>query len=956
MKPSSSWLFFSPALFFFSLNFSAQAANVDLKESFDGTENTIYSPKETSDAEGTTYTLLNDISIYSAGIPTPLEKSCFNDTAGHLSFLGQGHSLIFNTIDAGAHPTAIKTTTDKNLTLSGFYSLTFKNAPASTVTTGSGAATSGGGLTISKVDHFLALNNFSTNDGGAFKAKYFSLSGTKGNITFQGNTSDKQGGAVSSETTLTLQENLGSLIFTNNSAKESGGGALSSKGSTDIERNGQIFFINNSTTGENAHGGAINSFANGSTLNPELKFEENASINFSYNSAEGNGGAIYAKKLFLIANGPTEFLFNKSGSTTNPGKGGAIAIAPKGSLVLSADKGDISFLGNTIIVDATNVKRSAINLEDDATISMMAASAGNNIFFYDPITHSTTPTSPPVPQPQPQPTVTASAPASVPTTTPPSTLLLNPSDADGTIYTGSIVFSGEKLNAEETAVVENLVSTIKSPVKLANGKLVLKKGVTVKLSSLTQDEQATVVMDTGTTLEATSDDISLNRLNINLSSLSNGKKATVKTPENKNITITGPVGLVDEYGDFYEDHTLRNPQMFSLLEVSTSGTGVASVAAIPLTTSLDPSTHYGYQGYWSLDWTTTGTTKSATVSWTKTGYTPNSERNTSLVPNSLWGNVIDMRSIHGLMKNHTQHTYLPQSVWISGITNFYHQDRRRSRQGFRHLSGGYALGGNKIMPSDDLLSVAFCQLSGRDKDHVVTKNHSDTYGATLYYQHTTPLFNILNTLWGKAQTTPKILSTAPQKQNVILNAHLTYTHTDNHMKTHYTRYSTAHGSWRNNNFGIEVGANLAPKSLSSSWQIDYSPFVNAQYIYGRQQRFQERASAESRGFEPSKLVNFSIPMGMRFERQSKISSSKQSLALTYSIDAYRQNPDNFTTLLVSRDSWETLGANPARQTISTQITNHSRFNPFLEMFCQFAFEFRGSSRLYNFDIGTSFVF
>lgn len=945
MNPISSRLLVSSTLFSLSLGFSVYAANTNLTESFNGADGGTFKPLETTDAQGTTYTLLKDISISSAGDTTPLASSCFNDTAGDLTFLGEGYSLIFNTINAGANPGAIDVEgADKTLSLQDFSYLSFIASPSSTTTNGTGAVVSKGALTIKDSSYLLALQNFSTSEGGAFNSKGCTLSGISGYATFQGNSSSKAGGALYSSGDLSITNNSGPILFTQNSAQETGGGAIASSSTTTISNNGSIVFSQNTATGTTANGGAISCTTTaaggggggGAQTTPELTLNGNASVTFSNNTAEGNGGAVYANVLSLESNGEVSFFNNTSGNTTTAGKGGAIAIADNGTLTLSADKGNIIFNGNTVIStgNSPTTTHNAINLASTATIKALRASSGNSIFFYDPITNDPAAGNPP---------------------NPPTTPLVLNAPSNSQSYSGSIVFSGEKLSETEAAQESNRASTINQPTTLASGSLVLKSGVTTKFSGFTQDPNAFVVMDAGTTLETTAEDLSLTRLNINVDSLDGTKKVTVKTSgTNKNVTISGPISLVDAQGNFYESHNLQNPQVYSLLDVTANGTGTATVAAIP--TTITPAEHYGYQGYWSLAWTLSGTTQSAKATWTQTGYTPNPERKTALVPNSLWGNAIDIRSLHKLMKNHTEDASVYQHFWVSGMANFFHQDRRDSRQGFRHLSGGCVVGINALMPSEDLLSLAYCQLSGRDKDHVVTKNYSDIYGATLHYQHTASLFNILDTFWGQAQTPPKLLSLISQNQHVVFDAHLTYTHADNHLKTLYSSLPMVKGSWRNNNFGIECGAALAAEALSSLQKISYAPFIHLQYFYGRQQRFQEVRSPESRYFEPNELINFAIPIGITFERASKITPSKQSLTFTYSVDAYRKNPEGLVGLVVSDASWTVLGANLARQAISAQLSNHFLFNPFFETFYQCAFEFRGSSRLYNFDIGTSFVF
>lgn len=195
MNPISSRLLISSTLLSFSLGFSVYAANVDLTESFNGADGGTFSPKTTADAQGTTYTLLNDISISSAGdTTTQLTSSCFKESSGDLTFLGEGYSLIFNTINAGANPGAIDVEgADKTLSLQDFSYLSFIASPSSTTTNGTGAVVSKGALTIKDSSYLLALQNFSTSEGGGFNSKGCTLSGISGYATFQGNSSSKAG-------------------------------------------------------------------------------------------------------------------------------------------------------------------------------------------------------------------------------------------------------------------------------------------------------------------------------------------------------------------------------------------------------------------------------------------------------------------------------------------------------------------------------------------------------------------------------------------------------------------------------------------------------------------------------------------------------------------------------------------------------------------------------------------
>ncbi|WP_028444360.1 autotransporter outer membrane beta-barrel domain-containing protein, partial [Chlamydia psittaci] len=113
-------------------------------------------------------------------------------------------------------------------------------------------------------------------------------------------------------------------------------------------------------------------------------------------------------------------------------------------------------------------------------------------------------------------------------------------------------------------------------------------------------------------------------------------------------------------------------------------------------------------------------------------------------------------------------------------------------------------------------------------------------------------------------------------------------------------------------------------------------------------------SAEGRYFESSNLTNLSMPIGVKLERFSHEDTASYNLILAYAPDIVRSNPDCTASLLVSPNSavWVTKANNLARNAFMLQAGNYLALRHNIELFSQFGFELRGSSRTYNVDLGS----
>ncbi|WP_279472897.1 autotransporter domain-containing protein [Chlamydia psittaci] len=415
------------------------------------------------------------------------------------------------------------------------------------------------------------------------------------------------------------------------------------------------------------------------------------------------------------------------------------------------------------------------------------------------------------------------------------------------------------------------------------------------------------------------------------------------------------VNLVDTDGNAYEYPILAASQPFTAI-VAKGTSPVTIPASNP--TNYVPPTHYGYQGNWTLAWAPggTGNTQTATLSWENTGYIVNPEREGSLVPNTLWGSFSDIRAIQNLIDVSVNGADYPRGFWVSGLANFLHKSGSDTKRKFRHHSAGYALGVYAKTPSEYIFSAAFCQLFGKDKDYFVSKNSSNVYAGSLYYQHIS--------YWNAWQNL--LQSTIGAESPLVLNAQLTYCHASNNMKTNMTNTYTPKnvtlteikGDWGNDCFGVEFGA-MAPIETPSSILFDmYSPFLKLQLVHAHQDDFKETNSAEGRYFESSNLTNLSMPIGVKLERFSHEDTASYNLILAYAPDIVRSDPDCTASLLVSPNSavWVTKANNLARNAFMLQAGNYLAFSHNIELFSQFGFELRGSSRTYNIDLGSKIQF
>lgn len=862
-----------------------------------------------------------------------------------------------------------------------------------TPTPSSGTIYSKTDLILQNIQNFSFYSNLVSGDGGAIDAQSLTIQGVKKLCVFQENTAQSDGGACQVTKNFLATDNPAPVAFVGNVAGIKGGGVAAVKdgqngqtpggqgtaadlsvsfskntavefdgnvarigggiysdGSISFLENAKTVFLNNvsapvyidpsqnqgggqQTTADKANygdGGAIfckngtqQQPPQGSAASGEVSFKGEGMVFFSKNVAAGKGGAIYAKKLSISDCGPVQFIGNIAND------GGAIYLADSGELSLSADRGDIIFDANlkrtaqqtATTVNDVQVASNAISMGAGGKVSVLRASEGHQILFNDPIVMANGQA-----QPQPQPP-------------------LKVNEGDG--YSGDIVFAkGE--------------SVLYSDIELVQGKILLRDKAKLSVCSLNQ-KGGIVYMEAGTTLDFVNGaqqpqptkPISLTNLHLSLASLleSSGvtnppanppaqtsAPAVIGNTNNGSVTISGQIFFEDLDNTSYDKYEwLGADQTLDVLKLQMGAQQPqANPPANPTLGSENPQ--YGYQGRWELRWEPAQPQQNSytlKATWTKTGYNPGPERVASLVPNSLWGSIFDVRSAHSAIQASIDGRAYCRGLWISGISNFFYHDRDALGQGYRHISGGYAIGANSYFGSS-MFGVAFSEMFGRSKDYVVCRSNDHTCIGTVYL------------------ATKKALCGSFVFGETFMRA--SYGFGNQHMKTSYTFAEENDVRWDNNCLVGEIGAGLpiviAPSKL---YLNELHPFVQAEFAYADHESFTEEGD-QAREFKSGHLMNLTIPVGVKFDRCSSKHPNKYSFMGAYICDAYRSISGTKTTLLSHQESWTTDAFHLGRHGAMVRGSMYASLTNNIEVYGHGRYEYRNASRGYGLSVGSKVRF
>lgn len=738
--------------------------------------------------------------------------------------------------------------------------------------------------------------NHAEGSGGAISADAFSLQHNYLFTAFEENSSKGNGGAIQAQT-FSLSRNVSPISFARNRADLNGGAICCSNLICSGNVN-PLFFTGNSAT----NGGAICCISDLNTSEKgSLSLACNQETLFASNSAKEKGGAIYAKHMVLRYNGPVSFINNSAKI------GGAIAIQSGGSLSILAGEGSVLFQNNSQRTSDQGLVRNAIYLEKDAILSSLEARNGD-ILFFDPIVQESSSKESPLPSSL-QASVTSPTPATA------SPLVIQ------TSANRSVIFSSERLSEEEKTP-DNLTSQLQQPIELKSGRLVLKDRAVLSAPSLSQDPQALLIMEAGTSLK-TSSDLKLATLSIPLHSLDTEKSVTIHAP---NLSIQKI--FLSNSGDenFYENVELLSKEQNNIPLLTLSKE--QSHLHLP---DGNLSSHFGYQGDWTFSWKDSDEGHSLIANWTPKNYVPHPERQSTLVANTLWNTYSDMQAVQSMI-NTTAHggAYL-FGTWGSAVSNLFyaHDSSGKPIDNWHHRSLGYLFGISTHSLDDHSFCLAAGQLLGKSSDSFITSTETTSYIATVQAQLATSLMKI--------------------------SAQACYNESIHELKTKYRSFSKeGFGSWHSVAVSGEVCASIPIVSNGSGLFSSFSIFSKLQGFSGTQDGFEE-SSGEIRSFSASSFRNISLPIGITFEKKSQKTRNYCYFLGAYIQDLKRDVKSGPVTLLKNAVSWDALMANLDSRAYMFRLTNQRALHR-LQTLLNVSYVLRGQSHSYSLDLGTTYRF
>lgn len=319
-----------------------------------------------------------------------------------LTFESNLGEIRFESNHAGSHGGAIDGRTGNEFMFKDNHNVIFLNNSTTNIDDSShnyktqgGAISTYGSAAFDGNNQVVFIGN-SSQSAGAIYAKSLSIANTKEEVLFKDNKATGElwspetahGGALQIHYDngfhFDLTNNT-SVLFENNTATGSGGAIyLIGNGSTAdnpvFQKNKQLAFIRNSS--KNGNGGAIAKVENdGNTL----IFQENGTILFEGNTAEGMGGAISTGSLSITGNKTVTFTGNSAGTA-----GGAISA--NGGTVSLVNNEAVEFRGNYVkqYDGEGNLAGAVLNSLGRSerwalSVELSTRTDGGTITFYDPV-------------------------------------------------------------------------------------------------------------------------------------------------------------------------------------------------------------------------------------------------------------------------------------------------------------------------------------------------------------------------------------------------------------------------------------------------------------------------------------------------------------------------------------------------------------------------------------------
>ncbi|WP_348664234.1 autotransporter domain-containing protein [Chlamydiifrater volucris] len=331
---------------------------------------------QVADPSGTIYTIDGDVTLSSYNSVPPPTPTPQPDTSQSSSGASDSQSQQNQQSETTGTTPAVKTANpdSKKYTQGGAFRNPYDYASMGIVTD----PDTPGSLTISKV-------TVPDEGGGIYSKGPLTIEGLD-NLTFTGNSSQKEGGAIFCESTTTIADIIDAITFTGNSAIVP---------TPPASEGAQANAVLADPPAPRGNGGAISSKG-------KLLIENFGSMNLSKNTASGSGGAFYSDGIIEISGSPGSTFANENASGKNGGalasasdiilhdldsakfssnkseeKGGAVYA--EGSVTVSGDKGSSSvfFSANRSKQDGGGVYSSkTTDFRDASEIKFLANTAG----------------------------------------------------------------------------------------------------------------------------------------------------------------------------------------------------------------------------------------------------------------------------------------------------------------------------------------------------------------------------------------------------------------------------------------------------------------------------------------------------------------------------------------------------------------------------------------------------
>lgn len=754
----------------------------------------------------------------------------------------------------------------------------------------------------------------------------------RGGVQFSGNTSGSNGGAIATYTEADLNS------FAN--ATESITTARNTISFTDIE--GDLLFEKN----EAVRGGAIFIFAKAFASTQTHQDEEvvagldkalaisglsikniTGNVLFENNIASEYGGAIYMESFGGDTPPiPTNTLSAIAPySTPAPGEARESLGSVENSLFLSADGGNIIFQGNRVGLSAADYVANSICLTEGAYIDQLRAAEGRTINFHDPVLSYTFSD---------------------------EFLHFNQTE-NGTEYTGTILFSGEKVGeyiikddfetdaAYQKRLYESRYSRIMQDAILHNGVLHVADEATLELHSLTVNHSE-LKTSNGGLLKAKM--LTLNGALIDIKGLLSGSAPLALETR----LLSGQITAWDRDGDLYSGTgPLTKDRTFAVLTI---GNDDANLDGFSLDMSDDRTgdTKYGVQGEWSLTWDDQLSPLAADnpahtlyAHWTYTGYNidPEKQQDAMATINSLWTSKSNLdtltNTVRGQMGSYRFMQAKDTNFWTSGLGDFSSQRSTAAIDGYDYWGGGYALGADTRICKNIILGLSFGQLigthQGRSKH---TSIDQDTLMEMVYASYLQQIDN---------------------RNSLRYEASIGYGSTSNRMSSYDNRGEYARGKWDNMTGNITFRLNW-DYSLDRNWVL--TPFIGLEYSHGRQDAFTE-SGRDARIFDKSKLYNLTLPIGTELTHVSNLSGGRvwiNKIGLSYTPDVYRHNPGGRGQFVGDTEAWKTYCINPPRNSGTLDVSTRYHFNDSWAVFAAYQLDVRDRGCYQNVNVGISTSF